>query len=365
VVNGVTYPSTITTGASGATTNSLYVSWNQPNDANVVNGGHLELQWQLNGAAGWTAWGKFDPSVSSCFVTPVSEGSLYNVQVRAVNCAGVPSPWVFAGPELVSDSLSTFSYSGIPVAPPGTLIAQGLSNGTATITALPFTPSVYPEPCTPSPATITGLAQLTTYWVYYIDPFFLGGAIAPIATQLVSDFENKAGYFLIGVITTPSYTPRYLPSTYTNLGSSSTGNPTAPYSGGISLAANVNSQLTSLYELSVDFWVYEASSGDCIWEGFPSYVTAAPMTLYVIASAVAGGAGPPRISLTAHIGGVSTLMVFLSASAGELTYSLAIPSGTNLSSISIEGAASIIAPVPGHTDLSGNANLYVNAIYIQ
>lgn len=101
VVNGATCPSTITTRADGTQANAIYVAWAAPNDANVAYGGHIEVQWQaIDGA--WTSLGKFDPSVTSAWITKVSDNANYNVQVRAVNCAGVPSPWIAANPTPVT-----------------------------------------------------------------------------------------------------------------------------------------------------------------------------------------------------------------------------------------------------------------------
>ena len=104
IINGIRFPSTITISPSGVYTNSLYATWQTPNDTNVVQGGYVEIQYQLAGASGWTAWGQCNPSVNSLFITGVNVGSQYNVQIRAVNCAGVPSPWVQAGPETISST---------------------------------------------------------------------------------------------------------------------------------------------------------------------------------------------------------------------------------------------------------------------
>jgi hypothetical protein len=80
-----------------------------------VQGGYVEIQYQLAGASGWTTWGQCNPSVNSLFITGVNVGSSYNVQIRAVNFAGVPSAWVQAGPETISSVVSPFAYNGVPV----------------------------------------------------------------------------------------------------------------------------------------------------------------------------------------------------------------------------------------------------------
>jgi hypothetical protein len=98
VVNGVTCPSTVTIGADGRAVNSLFVHWATPNDANVVYGGHIECQYQQVGSSLVLSMGKIDPSASSTLIPNVQDGAEYNVQVRAVNVAGVPSDWIQADP---------------------------------------------------------------------------------------------------------------------------------------------------------------------------------------------------------------------------------------------------------------------------
>ena len=53
----------------------------------------------------------------------------------------------------------------------------------AGIQIAPFTPALYPTPCTPSVVEFDGLNQSQLYYVYYVDPYFLGGTITPIVTQ--------------------------------------------------------------------------------------------------------------------------------------------------------------------------------------
>jgi hypothetical protein len=367
VANGVTYPSTITTGANGVVQNSLYVAWKTPNDANVVQGGYIEVQWQPAGASAWTAWGQLAPPASCCFISPVNEGAAYNVQVRAVNCAGVPSQWVVAGPETVSDTLSVFSYSGTSVAPSGTLIAQAFSDGTAAITVLPFTPSFYSSACTPTPAILTGLAQAQMYYVYYVDPTLAGGIIVPIATQIASDFLQKAGYFLIGQITTPSYVPRYKPSSYSDSGAAATSDPAAAYDGNPTTAAIVPAAWTwvPIVPVSPPYTVtyqLREGAGVCTWGGFPNVVTTAPATLNVMASVTKGGSSPISCVLSAAIAGTSSTLATFTTATGETVYTLAIPPGTNLSQITVTASPSITAGAAPGNDICAE-NIF--EIYIQ
>ena len=363
VVDGVTYPSTISTGADGSVKNSLYVAWDTPNDANVVSGGHLEVQWQLLGAASWTAWGKLDPSASHCFIDGVSDGLSYMVQVRAVNCIGVPSAWVIAGPETVSSTFSVFSYSGVWVAPPGTLRAQANADGTAQILVMPFTSSVNLTSCSPSPALITGLNQGQFYDVYYIDLAFAGGAITPIATQDSADFLGKAGYFLIGSLVTPTYVVRYQPSSYSDVGTQGTSNPGAAYDNNILTDAMVSGEWQSQGGGPPPItWGTVTWVGKCIWAGFPVIALAAAATLNI--TAAADGDAGMTASLSVSIGGVLTVIQTFTAPAAEDTYTFPIPAGTNLNTVSVIAECSIPGGTPG-PGLSGSASLSGFEIWIQ
>src|ERR1035437_2460188 len=374
-INGIVYPSTITKGADGSLRNSIYVSWREPNDANVMHGGHIEVQWQIAGASVWTALGKFDPSVACCFIPSVSEGVAYNVQVRAVKSAGVPSVWVIVGPEIVSDTYSTISYSGIPVAPPGTLSAQGLSDGTAQIQVSDFTPGiggVLAAACTPSPSTLTGLNQSQVYWVYYVDPTFSGGTITPIATSQISDFLNKVGYLLIGSITTPSYVRRYKPSAFIEIGDDATTTPAAAYDQDINTAAILRGDWSSvfydpgpppLYNPDGE-WVDSSSSGQCEWNSFPSSITSASATLTIVYAASLPGSNPSEVvcDLKVNIGGSLVSTLTISAAISKTTWTVTIPSGTDLSTIAVIGGVQVAAIGQGSI---GSCQISVYDIFIQ
>jgi hypothetical protein len=364
-INGFTYPSTITTGADGRIQNSIYIHWTQPNDANVVFGGHLEAQWQMVGTTTWSGLAKVDASADHLWIPNVSDGQQYNVQVRAVNTAGVPSDWVFCGPITVSNQLSSISYSGIELGPPGTLMAQGLADGTAQITVLPFTGTIgaLSADFTPSPNTISGLNQSQLYYVYFVRSTFTDGTIDPIATQTPSDFEGQTGYFLIGSIVTPSYTPRYQPSRFSDVGNSSTSNAQAAYDNDVTTYAVVVATWwsTATGTPSGPVFAYHSVTGDCVWSGFPAITTTADTTLHVITSAAASTATAWSCAVSVKIGGTTTTLISFSAASAESDYTMTIPAGTDLSTISVEATANITADSsPG----SGWAKMQGFEIYV-
>jgi hypothetical protein len=380
-VDGIVYPSTINTTASGIAYNSIYVRWDEIYDTNIVEGGHVEVQWQPNGASYWNALTNIAPTATSIFIPGVTDGAEYNVQVRTVNFANVPSAWVFSGPVTVSNSLSSLAYSGIPVATTGTLTAQAFSGGTAAITVLPFTASVgsISVSCTPTPSVITSigsppvsLAQSQLYYVYYIDPSFLGGSIFPIATQNPSDFENKIGYFLINSIVTPSYSPRYSPSSFTDLGSASTSSPTAAYDNNIMTDAIVNAQWMQWNWTGLpgsptppgDF----TTVGDCKWQGFPAVTTGATTNLNFVSNTVDSSGGVSWDgSVFVKAGG--TTLGTLTPGSTESDGTVSIPSGTDLSTVTVEAVVQFTStpPTPGTVGASatGTVQMLVYEIYIQ
>jgi hypothetical protein len=240
-----------------------------------VQGGYVEIQYQLAGASGWTAWGQCNPSVNSLFITGVNVGSQYNVQIRAVNCAGVPSPWVQAGPETISAVVSPFTYNGVPVAPTGTLTAQSTAGGTQ-MTVNAFTPFVYPQLCVASPAILTGLNPSQLYFVYYVDTAMAGGTITPIATQNESNFLNLPGYFLIGSLVTPAASTRYQPSSYADQGTFASVTPTAAYDNNTNTAAVVSGGYWNYgvapMPVGGDYY-FTSGQGQCSFLNFPAITT--------------------------------------------------------------------------------------------
>jgi hypothetical protein len=383
IINGIDFPSTITYQPSGVYTNSLYATWQTPNDTNVVQGGYVEIQYQLAGASGWTAWGQCNPSVNSLFITGVNVGSQYNVQIRAVNCAGVPSPWVQAGPETISSVISPFTYNGVPVAPTGTLTAQSTAGGTQ-ITVNAFTPFVYPQLCVPSPAILTGLNPSQLYFVYYVDTAMAGGTITPIATQNESNFLNLPGYFLIGSLVTPAASTRYQPSSYADQGTFASVTPAAAYDNNTNTAAVVSGGYWNYGVAPMPvggYYYFTSGQGQCSFLNFPAITTAVSTTLKVVASFGFSGTAPTPASspnsngwygsIQVNIGGVWTSLTpptGIDSPTATATYTLAIPTGTNLSTVSVVVEVQTGNAVADTTPLSAcqcTASVSIAEIYIQ
>ena len=117
---------TASVGADGIATSRILVTWTAPQDGFVTNGGHIEVQYQPASSPAsdtWTPVGKFDPSVTQAYIDGVTDGTDYNVRIRSVNAAGVPSDWVDAGtvtasggaftPHIIFHEKPTGAYDGV------------------------------------------------------------------------------------------------------------------------------------------------------------------------------------------------------------------------------------------------------------
>jgi hypothetical protein len=272
------------------------------------------------------------------------------------------SAWVEVDGEVISVTLTNTVGIGYAVAPPGTLSAQAFGDGTAHIIVSDFTAVFgnFSAACRPAPNTLTGLQQSQLYYVYYQDPSFAGGNITPVATQNTLDFANKVGYFLIGSIVTPSYTPYYTPTAFHDVGASSSVTPDAAYDRNVMTNAIIQAYLSA-----TGSWVWNNSTGDCIFSGFPNLVTSAAMTLTVTCSLslLAGIAASGKI--IAHMGGTNTTVATLNGNTAQADHTLVIPSGTDLSTFTLEAIATITAPPNGTSGTQGWAHLNVFEIYIQ
>jgi hypothetical protein len=315
----------------------------------------------------WIEAGSVDVNLFYAFVAGLVAGQTYNFRIRSIRVPGVWSAWVEVDGALISVTLSNTTGTGYSVAPAGTLTSQALADGTAQITVATFTAvwgalSVF---CSPSPHILGSLNQAQLYYVYYVDPAFAGGAITPIATELASDFSNRVGYFMIGSIVTPSYVARYSPGSFSDVGSNTTQNPSAAYDSDVTTSAMVIANLWSLYFAAVPIWNRYTANGDCVWAGFPNISKAGSLTLHVLCSCDVSAGTSATMQIIAHVGSSNTVLHTFTGAATQADYTLTLNPGVVLSTVSVEATASISAPAPGPSDLSGWAHLMGFEIYIQ
>jgi hypothetical protein len=355
---------TAVVGADGVVIPRAELQWNSPLDISVT---YIQIQYKLDSASAWIEAGQVDVGLFVAFVSGVVAGQSYDFRIRSIRRPGVWSPWVEVDGAVISITLSNTTGIGYAVAPAGTLTAQALADGTAQIIVSQFTAvwgnlSVF---CSPSPYQLTGLNQNQLYYVYYIDPSFAGEVITPYATGNSQDFANKVGYFLIGSIVTPSYTPRYEPSTYHDAGSNATQNAQAAYDNDIMTDALVSAVLWGTFQSGVGKWVYSTANGDCIWSGFPAITTSAAMTLHVLVQCDVYVGTSCSLQVIGAIGGARTTLLALTGNAAKADYTMPIPAGTALNTVMVEALASISAPSPGNSNLSQWAHLLGFEIYIE
>jgi len=367
IISGITYPSTVYKGADARVQNSIYVRWSPVNDGNIYYGGHIETQYQQVGASTWTGLSKINPTSSNVFIAPVTDNQSYNVQVRNVNHAGVPSEWVSTSVTVANVISDAFAGSPVAHVPGhvgrlgGTLISSAYgSTAQISISGFDSTLGSLTVSCTPSPSLLTGLNQSQLYYVYYSDPTFSGGTITPIATQNESDFLGVSGMYLIGSMTTPSSVTRYAPSTYSDTGASTTTSPASAYDNDTTTTADVHA-IWGTTGTFPTFGTY-ASSGVCTFLGFPATVIGSSMTLNVTASTAPGaGTGSITLSLVGKVGSTPTTLLSTSSTTSSTTYTMTIPSGTDISTVSVVAQAGITAGTPPG---GGGGSISVSEIYI-
>jgi len=360
---------TLTSGAGtavvqpdGSVQPRIEVQWDTPLDILTKQ---IQVQYQLVGASSWVSVPLVDVSLNMMFIGGVVAGQAYNVQIRSLRANGAFSAWEQILAYTVSITLSTLGSLALAQ---GALIGSSYPDGTASIEVDPFTAVYGALSVAVLPAgdfVITGLLQSTLYWVYYIDPTFAGGAVTPIATTNPSDFLGKPGYFLIGSLVTPFTGSggggRISPTTFSDTGSRTTTTPSAAYDGNLSTSANVSSiasQITTIVG-GHPTTTNTRTVGNCTWFGF-SGVTTAAMTLSVIAVITINGSGTGLI--TGYIGSTPTTILSATTSATSATYTMSIPSGTDLSTVKVNIQALATAPTsPGTNTVSvSDAEIYVS-----
>src|SRR6185312_12144165 len=72
---------TVIHGPGGNVTDVILVSWDAPTDGYVLNGGHIEVRYRLQGDTAWTGLPSVNPSVTAVRIVGVVEQSVYEVQV--------------------------------------------------------------------------------------------------------------------------------------------------------------------------------------------------------------------------------------------------------------------------------------------
>ena len=109
-------PSAPTNFLASSENGSIFLIWTEPSDAYVLNGGHVEIEYQfLQSPEGlWISLGRMNPTIATAEIDNLTVGDRYNIRIRAVNAAGVPSAWVLAA--LLGSSPVT--PGPIPVLPP-------------------------------------------------------------------------------------------------------------------------------------------------------------------------------------------------------------------------------------------------------
>jgi hypothetical protein len=135
--------------------------------------------------------------------------------------------------------------------------------------------------------------------------------------------------------------------------------PCAGGSGDATVSSTANAQ-------NIGFPVRRAI-GACTWSGFPAMTLTSAKTLTVPASveidiAGPGGTGTGEATLTATIGSATSTLLDVTATTGEIGYTLNIPAGTDISTVSV--TASPTADATSNSGDSATCSMGVGAITI-
>lgn len=217
--------------------------------------------------------------------------------------------------------------------------------------------------------------------MYYVDPTFVGGTITPIATQNEANFLNLPGYFLIGSLVTPASSLRYQPSSYADQGTSATVTPTAAYDNNTNTSAVISGSYWNNGVVPMPSggnYYFPSSQGSCGFSGFPAITTSIATTLKVVATFAFNGTAPLPASspsssgwigsISASVAGTLTSIASPYQLTSPTTYTLAIPAGTNLSTITVwinaQGGNAVVDTTP-LSSCQGTCSMSVAEIYIQ
>ncbi len=341
--------------ADGNVIPRIKVTWDTPEDILVRE---IRIQYRQDGTTAWTDGGSVSVDLNVGYISPIVSGLTYEVQICSVRSGTNTSVWVDSN--IAADVvLSVSTGAGIGV---GSLAASSYANGSARIICQPFTgqigtlrPAYFPGGAYTLTADASGvaIAQQKRYWVFVLDPTGAGGDLVPVATLNKDDFLGKVGYWLIDSIVTlfangttgGTSSSRFTPSSFSDGGSQTSGNPTAAYDGDLNSCATVGGyafgsypQPTSDPNAPVPEPSLSTSYGMGSWSGFSNYLAPAPMTLTVVVAIDVentANATPGTVAVTATIGGSTITLDSGPPTSTSATFTAPIPSSTNLSSITV------------------------------
>jgi hypothetical protein len=182
----------------------IIATWVQPLDNFVLNGGRIAAQYKQHADLHWIDAGSIAGDAVTATMTPVQDGTLYDVQIWSINAAGVASTKVSGTITTAGTTSRSPSYSKYrPLTNPLTATDAGAS---ATITVAAFTMRTSGLDISISSGSIGSLSYNTLYFLYYDDPNLNGGAVTFVATTTKETALASPGRFFVGSILTPRAT---------------------------------------------------------------------------------------------------------------------------------------------------------------
>lgn len=91
----------------------IKVSWTAPTDQQILSGGHVEIEYRVNGSSTWLSWAdNIDGSLTEDFITDVKAGVGYDVRIRFRNVAGVRGAYATVTNHVVAGDTTAPSAPG-------------------------------------------------------------------------------------------------------------------------------------------------------------------------------------------------------------------------------------------------------------
>jgi hypothetical protein len=174
-------------GSQGQVTPTLLSSWTAPADARVTQ---VEIQYSVHSSTVWLTAGTVSPSVTSLLITPVTNGTAYDVRVCSLaSMTGGVSAWdEVDNTTAVASQSQTGSYSNSPALaltqPTSTtidVVAVAVTFGTTTVNYAART------------LIITAPSVPIWYYVTIADPTQVGESGSPTLTATASTSSSLAG----------------------------------------------------------------------------------------------------------------------------------------------------------------------------
>jgi hypothetical protein len=191
--SALTLTTTATTQADGTTISQLAASWTLPSSIFWSGSGTRQvLEYEINGAAGWTPWATIPGDVNTAALPGMRPGISYRSRIRAENTVGATSAWV------VSSYVTAAGDTTAPAVPTGVTVS-GIYQGARLVWVNPtdadlaFVEVYELTAATPAP-NAGSAATARIYGTDYVRQGLAAGAVRFYWVRAVDASGNKSAW---------------------------------------------------------------------------------------------------------------------------------------------------------------------------